>query len=55
MGKFLPNPEDLWANKIGRAQIEGRQPDINAMRPTEAVYALWRHRHGVSMKKFDVV
>lgn len=40
----LPNPDELLETRIQNAIRQGNTPDIEAMRPTKAVYALWKHR-----------
>lgn len=42
-GQFLPNPEEVWRQKIGAAILRGDRPDVNKLKPTPAVYALWDH------------
>lgn len=42
-GRFIPNPEKLWKEKIENAQKEGRKIDVNGMKPSDAVFSLWKH------------
>lgn len=43
-GKYLPDPEKLWNNRIDRIRSTQGRTDIDAVKPSPATYALWEHR-----------
>lgn len=49
--KYLPNPEMLLAKRI---EVSTGQVNIDALKPSAAIYALWEHQKSLN-KRFDVV
>lgn len=43
-GRYLPDPEALWAERVGRVALQGARIDIDALKPSPATCALWKHR-----------
>lgn len=40
----IPDPEALLESRLKNAIRQGNTPDIDLMRPTKAVYSLYKHR-----------
>lgn len=46
-GDYLPDPEGLLNNRIKLHQKKGQRVNIEALKPSPAIYALWKHQQGV--------
>lgn len=42
-GKYLPDPEEILNKKIQEASLKKGRVDIEKLKPTKAVYALFEH------------
>ena len=45
-GKYLPDPDKLWADKLSRFQNPS-QDEKDALKPQQATFTLWEHWQGV--------
>jgi hypothetical protein len=43
-GKYLPDPKELWDNRVSRILTTHGRTDVAAVKPTAATYSLWEHR-----------
>lgn len=43
-GKYIPDPEILLAKKLRIHAVRGERVNIEALKSTPAVYALWEHQ-----------
>lgn len=50
LSKYLPDPQKVWDNKIGGAVRKGGRVDIEYLKPTPAVFALWEHKNTIAKK-----
>lgn len=46
-GEYLPDPDRLLNNKIKLYKKKGERVNIDALKPSNAIYALWEHQKGV--------
>lgn len=46
-GEYLPDPHKLLDNRIDIHSKKGERVNIDALKPSDAVYALWEHQLGV--------
>lgn len=42
-GKYLPDPDILWTQKIAVYAKKGHQVNVDALKPTPAIFSLWKH------------
>lgn len=47
LGHFLPNPDLLWSQRIGKL---GKGKDHRTVKPQPATYKLWEHWNGIKHK-----
>jgi hypothetical protein len=46
-GKNLPDPDELWRKRLEIYKRKGERVNIDALKPSPAVFFLWEHNKNV--------